>query len=186
MLKSVGVIRGRIPYRSRSADMGFVEELAPGCFAASLKAGGFQGDVICRQEHDSRLLLGRRSAGTLRLQDTPAALTYECDLPETTAGMDCAQSCARGDLIATSFSFVVEDPERDEDWIIEADGTLHRTIRRASILECSPVAQPAYPAATVTVERNDETVDELMARTQAESGGVPHEVNALRLRLAMS
>lgn len=143
---------GRIPYNSRSADLGFTEVLVPGCFAASLANGGANGDIISRLEHDSRWLLGRRSAGTLRLTDSPQALDYENDLPDTQAGMDCATSTARGDLKNTSFCFYLEDPEDDEKWDIEEDGTLVRTILRAQIMEVSPVSMPAYPGSSVSLK----------------------------------
>lgn len=148
------ILGGTIPYNSRSEDLGgFKETLDPGCFSESLAAGGGGGDVIARQEHDSRLLLGRRSAGTLRLVDGPDALRYEIDLPSTQAGVDCGVSAARGDLKNTSFCFYIEDPEEDEDWSVEPDGTLLRTIRRAQIIEVSPVAFPAYPASSISVKK---------------------------------
>ena len=103
-----------------------MEILHPGCFTDSLRAGGWGGDVVARVEHDPRLLIGRRSAGTLRLTDSATVLRYEVDLPDTSCGRDTAELCARGDLVATSFSFIVEDPERDLSWEIEADGTLVR------------------------------------------------------------
>jgi HK97 family phage prohead protease len=152
MPERVEILYGTIPYNSRSEDlMGFFETLAPGCFADSLSAGGGGGDVIARQEHDSRLLLGRRSAGTLRLIDGSDALRYEVDLPENTAGIDCGISAARGDLKNTSFCFYVEDPEEDEEWSVAEDGSLNRTVKRAQIIEVSPVAMPAYPASSVSV-----------------------------------
>ena len=151
----MNTLTGRIPYNSRSLDLGFYEMLAPGCFTASLNAGGANGDVIARLEHDSRWLLGRRSAGTLRLNDTPEALTYEVDLPETQAGADCMTSTARGDLKNTSFCFYIENPEQDETWSIDAAGNLMRTVLRAQITEVSPVAEPAYPASSIEMEKEN-------------------------------
>lgn len=145
------VLNGRIPYNSRSEDLGFFEILDPGCFAESLAQGGGGGDIIARQEHDSRLLLGRRSAGTLRLTDGPDALRYQVDLPATSAGIDCGISAKRGDLINTSFCFYVENPDEDEEWSVEDGGALVRRIKRAQIIEVSPVAMPAYSASSVSV-----------------------------------
>lgn len=144
-------LKGKIPYSSKSRNLGFYEILAPGCFGESLRAGGFEGDVLARYEHDSRMLLGRRSAGTLRLQDSPGALNYECDLPATSCGADVAHLAERGDLKNSSFCFIVEDYERDEKWDVTPDGQLIRTILRAELMEVSPVADPAYPEATVSV-----------------------------------
>lgn len=143
-------LKGSIPYNSKSVELwGFVEMMAPGCFAESLRNGGYQGDVIARYEHDSRGLLGRRSSGTLRLDDSAAALTYEVDLPKTSVGADVAVLAERGDLKNTSFCFIVEDYERDEQWAVTPEGILLRTVMKAQICEVSPVAEPAYPAATV-------------------------------------
>lgn len=151
MPRDASVLRGKIPYNSKSRNLGgFVEILAPGVFADSLRQGGYDGDVIARYEHDSRGLLGRRSAGTLRLSDGPEALRYDVDLPDTSVGRDVATLAERGDLNGTSFSFIVENYERDEDWSVTPEGVLLRVVKRAQIAEVSPVATPAYPASELT------------------------------------
>ena len=145
-------LKGRIPYNSKSRSLGgyFTEILAPGVFTESLKNGGYEGDVIARYEHDSRALLGRRSTGTLRLDEREDELRYEVDLPETTVGADVGALAQRGDLKHTSFCFLVEDYDKGENWAVLPDGTLLRTILKAELIEVSPVAEPAYPGSGLT------------------------------------
>jgi len=173
----MATIHGRIPYNSESHDLGgFVEVLRPGCIDASLALGD---DVVARVEHDSRLLLGRTSSGTLRITSDSDGFGYSCELPDTVVGRDTYELCRRGDIVGTSFAFYVEKPE-DEDWIVRADGTLVRYILRMRLKDCSPCSEQAYPAARVSTKaaiRSEETEAEAAVRMQR---------NRLRMRLLAS
>jgi hypothetical protein len=82
-------------YNSDSEDLGgFIERIAPGAFKRSLDSSQ---DVRGFWNHDSRLLLGRRSNGTLRLNDTDQGLAVEIDLPDTGFARDLAELVRRGD-----------------------------------------------------------------------------------------
>lgn len=140
-------LRGRIPFDSRSADMGFREILRPGCFAKSLADKGH--DVVARREHDSRLLLARRSSGTLKLSADRRALNFEFDVPATQAGLDLAILVERGDISQCSFCFSLPYAKA-EKWSVLPDGTLFREILEAALHDVAPVSEPAYPEATVS------------------------------------
>jgi len=118
---------------------GFEEQIARGAFRAILTG---KPDVCFLRDHNPSLIMGRTSAGTLRLTETPQGLAFECDLPDTQAAEDLLASVERGDVAGCSFSFW-SNPE-DETW--EMDGkTPVRTLRGFSKLkDVSAVTYPAY------------------------------------------
>ncbi|MFU8849901.1 HK97 family phage prohead protease [Micromonospora sp. SL1-18] len=121
-----------------SVDLGgFVEQIAPGAFTDSLRTSDVRGLL----NHDPNQILGRQGAGTLRLTEDATGLRYEIDLPDSPLGQTVARAVERGDLVHSSFQF----RSVREDWGSLPDGTPLRTIRRAVILDVSPVAFPAYP-----------------------------------------
>ena len=129
-------------YNSDSEDLGgFIERIAPGAFKRSLDSSQ---DVRGFWNHDSRLLLGRRSNGTLRLNDTDQGLAVEIDLPDTGFARDLAELVRRGDCDQMSFGFTL--PERNsEAWEPhESNPRLRRrTINDLVLHEVSAVSMPA-------------------------------------------
>lgn len=118
---------------------GYVERILPGAFDRALR----EDDVRGAFNHDPSLILGRTSAGTMRLSVDEIGLKYEIDLPDTTAGRDIEVSVERGDVTGSSFMFNITDSgERKENdvWISELKG-----IR---LYETGPVTFPAYEATT--------------------------------------
>ena len=80
---------------------GFVERVAPGTFASTLK----QADVTTLSKPESANLLGRFSTGTLQVSADDHGLHYEIDLPDTTLGTDVAELLRRGDISGSSLGF---------------------------------------------------------------------------------
>lgn len=128
-------------FDSLSHDLGgFVERLAPGAFDYVLASDQ---DPVALANHDPNLLLGRRSAGTLRLETDSTGLSYEVDLPDTTVGRDWARLLERRDVVGSSFGFRVA-PKGDR-WGEDEDGRIVRTIESVSHLrDVGPVTFPAY------------------------------------------
>lgn len=115
---------------------GFVETIEPGAGARSVQ----DHDIVALANHDPNLLLGRTSAGTLRLALGKRGLEYEIDLPDTTAGRDWATLLERRDVIGSSFGFrTLED-----DWGVTPDGTPLRYLKDFVIRDVGPVTFPAY------------------------------------------
>ena len=123
---------------------GFVEKIAPKAFNRTLSHGG---DVVAVRDHDQSRLLGRLSAGTLRLELDDVGLRYEVDLPDTTEGRDTAELLARGDLIGSSFKF---RPVADE-WDETESGYPERTLTEVELFDVGPVTFPAYPDAEASL-----------------------------------
>ena len=131
-------------FDKRSEDLGgWFETIAPGAFGESLKNGA---DVRALVEHDSRGLLGRNTAGTLKLKEDKTGLSVEIDAPDTTAGRDVVESIKRGDLSGMSFGFSTID----DHWETQ-DGEELRTLEAVELFDVSVVAYPAYPDTSVAV-----------------------------------
>lgn len=145
------VVRGyAAKFDSLSENLGgFREIIAPGAFDDVLN-----NDVRALINHDSSLILGRTTAGTLRLSVDATGLQYEYDSPDTSYARDLLVSLERGDVDQSSFQFFVEK----DDWNEDAEGRLIRTIQKVSrLLDVAPVTFPAYPDTTVA-KRNMEEI----------------------------
>src|SRR3954452_17343861 len=79
--KSPGTISGYAAlFDSLSVDLGgFREQIMKGAFARALQ----QCDIRALRNHSPEALLGRRSSGTLRLEEDDKGLRFEVDLPDT-------------------------------------------------------------------------------------------------------
>jgi len=152
-----------------SVDLGgFVERIKPGAFEDAIEGD----DIRSLKNHDSNLLLGRVSAGTLELEENKTGLRFKNPLPNTTAGRDVAEEIRRGDLSGCSFSFIVAD---DGDEWAEKDGVVKRTIHKFKrIFDVGPVTFPAYPDTSVAVRSLEEF------RAAEAAGEVPDEPAAER------
>lgn len=123
----------------------FVERIAPGAFDDVLG-----NDVRALINHDPSLILGRSTAGTLRLSVDGQGLAYEVDLPDTAYARDLATSIGRGDINQSSFGFSLDLD--GEEWSRADGGMKVRTIVRVKRLyDVSPVTYPAYQEASVAL-----------------------------------
>lgn len=144
-------------FDSQSEDLGgFREVISRGAFRKVLKREGL--DVLALWNHDSQLILGRTTSGTLQLRETPQGLEYQVTVAPTTYGNDLKVLMERGDVHASSFAFRVDST--GQQWEHQPDGTLLRTITEFSDLtDVSPVSVPAYSATSATVARNQDSSD---------------------------
>lgn len=115
------------------------EVIAPGAFSGSIG-----GDVRALIDHDSGRVIGRTTAGTLRLSEDETGLACEIDLPDTQDGRDLATLIERGDISGMSFGFIVTKQEWDETGDVPV-----RTIQAVDLIEVSVVAFPAYPDTSI-------------------------------------
>lgn len=106
-------------------------------------------DVRAQFNHDANYVLGRTSAGTLRLSVDEHGLIYDVDLPDTSYARDLAQSVARGDVSQSSFMFEVTG----EAWEYPpaSSGQLPlRKISAVTLYDVAPVTFPAYADTSVS------------------------------------
>jgi len=131
------------------ADIGgyFGEVIARGAFTETLKTA----DVRAYFDHDSGRILGRSSAGTLRLREDDKGLAVEIDLPDTSDGRDVRALVERGDVSGMSFSFSAVKQTWDEATVPPT-----RTIQELKLYEVSVVSEPAYDGTSVALRSRDE------------------------------
>lgn len=127
---------------------GATESIAPGAFDKSVSD-----DVRALFNHNSDIVLGRTSAGTLELNQDSHGLwgRIRINLDDTDA-MNAYSRIQRGDVTGCSFGFDIESEETD----YRDDGTVHWTITGVSPLyEISPCTFPAYKETTVSARKHD-------------------------------
>lgn len=116
------------------------ERITPKAFERALKE---QDDVRALYNHEPDNLLGRLSAGTLRLEVDDKGLRYEIDPPDTTLAREVVALIHRGDLTGSSFAFVVEKARWEEE-----NGKDIRNIESVRLFDVGPVTYPAYGSAS--------------------------------------
>jgi HK97 family phage prohead protease len=133
---------------------GYVEQVAPGAFSATLG-----GDIRALADHDSRLVLGRTTAGTLTLQEDEHGLYGEIRINENDSdAMNLYARVQRGDVTQCSFGFDIED----EEYIHDADtNTDLWVIRSVKLYEVSVVTFPAYEETSVEARQSDKNLEAL-------------------------
>lgn len=126
-------------FDSESEDLGgFIEVVKPGAFSRSLAGSP---DVVALVHHRPELVLGRTSAGTLRLNQDNRGLAFEVDLPDTQTGRDIMVSIDRRDIKGASFAFTV--PKNGDKWTFTDDRAL-RELLDVDLHDITMTAIPAY------------------------------------------
>jgi hypothetical protein len=146
-------IAGRaLSYNTLSGDLGgFKEKLQPGCFSRSIASGRV---VKCLREHQDGFLLGSTKNGSLTLQDGPDGLDFRCSIdPNDPIAVSTRAAIQSGLIDSMSFAFSVDGDGGDDFSAPDASGLLIRTIKRAALLDVSPVFAPAYPVGTSVAAR---------------------------------
>lgn len=152
------------------ADLGhFRESIAPGAFSQAIQ----QDDVRALFNHDPNFVLGRNTAGTLRMSEDEKGLAVEIDPPATQWASDLQVSMRRGDITQMSFGFIAK-----EQRVEKRDGVLHRVITRAQLFDVSPVTYPAYKQTDVAVRSAQDIFEEIteeLRNSEASTEPVPSE-----------
>lgn len=126
---------------------GCTESIAPGAFTDELNS-----DVRALIDHDTRLVLGRTTAGTLELREDEKGLWGDIAVnPKDSEAMNCWARVERGDVSQCSFGFNILDEEHEE----REDGTHHFTIRKVKLFEVSVCTFPAYEDTAVSARKAD-------------------------------
>jgi HK97 family phage prohead protease len=136
-------------------DEGMTESIAPGAFGEALG-----GDVRALTNHDSTLVLGRNTAGTLQLREDSHGLWGDILInAKDVDAMNLYERVKRSDVNQCSFGFRIG--AESVDW--KEDGSVHWTIERVDPLyEVSVCTFPAYESTSVSARSAER--DELKAR----------------------
>lgn len=127
-----------------------IERVSPKAFDQAMKR---KDDTRALFNHDMNHVLGRTTAGTMRLSVDATGLRYEIDPPDTETGRSVVESIKRGDVSGSSFSFSVDK----ESWEAR-DGKQIRTIESVTLFDVGPVTFPAYASASTSV-RSEGDID---------------------------
>lgn len=125
-------------FYTRSQNLGgFVETILPGAGADAAQTD----DIRALFNHDASKILGRNTAGTLRLAEDSEGLPYEIDADMRQSYVaDLAVSMERGDVNQSSFGFKAIET----DWGFTEDDFPLRSLIKMSLADVSPVTYPAY------------------------------------------
>jgi hypothetical protein len=149
-----------IKFGTQAKLRGFTETFTADAFKSVLASP----KLDCRYlaEHDPGRIMGRTTAGTLRLWVDSVGLRYEVDLPDTQAARDLYTSIERGDVTGSSFGFLCGP--NDCTWTETRSGVLRTVNNVQDLTDVSAVTYPAYPESTVEARHK---------------GGMPSFVNRL-------
>lgn len=120
-----------------------VERIGRSAFERAIRE---KDDVRALENHDVNLLMGRSSAGTLRLSVDDIGLRYEFDLPDSPNGQNLANKLERKDITGSSFSFDILKVQysEEQDYFV-------REMLDVKLYDVGPVTFPAYSAATAGI-----------------------------------
>lgn len=112
--------------------------------------GALDDDIRCLIDHDTRLVIGRTTAGTLALRVDEHGL-FGSDLinEKDTDATNAYARVERGDVSQCSFGFDILDEEIEH----RSDGSVHFTVKKVKLYEVSIVTFPAYRETGVEARR---------------------------------
>ena len=127
---------------------GAVEEIAPGAFATTIKSD----DIRALINHDTTLVLGRNTAGTLELREDEHGLWGSIEInPKDSDAMNAHARVERGDVNQCSIGMDILEEVTD---YLE-DGSVHWTIKSVKLYEVSICTFPAYEETSVEARKAD-------------------------------
>lgn len=125
---------------------GASESVAPGAFKNTL-----DGDIRALIDHETRLVLGRTTAGTLELREDDKGLWGRIQInPNDSDAMNLYERVKRGDVNQCSFGFdiIAEETEFEGE-------NIHWTIKEVRLYEVSVCTFPAYQETSVDARKHD-------------------------------
>lgn len=126
---------------------GAYETIAPGAFD-----GETNGDVRALTNHDTTLVLGRTTAGTLTLRTDDLGLWGSIIVNQADGdAMNTYERVKRGDVSQCSFGFDILDQDVQ---YTDGEPTVW-TIRKVKLYEVSVVTFPAYTDTSIEARRKD-------------------------------
>ncbi len=124
---------------------GATESVAPGAFSETLGE-----DVRALIDHETRLVIGRNTSGTLELKEDSHGLWGKIRInPKDSDALNLYERVKRGDVDQCSFGFDIIDEETE----FREDGTVHWTIKKVKLYEVSVCTFPAYEETSVSARK---------------------------------
>lgn len=156
----------------RSGDYEEREVIEPGAFRDSIA----NDDQRALWNHRRDVVLGRKSANTLRLRDTEDGVEFEIDFPDSPEGQSKFANIRRGDIGEVSFGF--NDINLREEFLKEGETRVYlRTVQKAELMEISPVTWAAYDKDTsikarehIDIEQRKQLIDANLTESSDEAG----------------
>jgi uncharacterized protein len=135
----------------------FREKLRPGAFTRVLSENP---DVVCAFNHDLNMVLGRTTAGTLKLEQTDKALRYTAKVnPNDAQAMSVYEKVKRGDVNQASFHFTVRKEEWTEPLEDSTDQLATREIIEiGQLFDVGPCTFGQYPEASAQARSKSEDI----------------------------
>lgn len=149
------------------------EIILPGAFSQSLQ------DIDQRAlwAHKTDIILGRKSANTLRLSESEEGVDFEMEFPDSPEGISKFENVARGDISEMSFGFNDFPGGLREEITQEGDKKVYkRVVEKAELWEISPVTWAAYGNETSIAARSADYIEQrkslIDSRIQAAAGSL--------------
>lgn len=169
-----GKLRGHAAVYNEWSPMmqGFRERIADGAFNRAIAE---KQDVRALWNHNSDLVLGRTTNGTLELKSDEKGLSVDITPPDTTWGKDARTSIERGDVDQMSFQFRCKKDEWEYD---EETDIVSRTLVDVDLFDVSPTTFPAYEGTGIDARGEGEMPQSIIdkiaecrsAKNEAEAG----------------
>ena len=133
---------------------GATESVAPGAFTDTLG-----GDIRALIDHETRLVLGRNTSGTLELKEDSHGLWGRIRInPKDSDAMNLYERVKRRDVDQCSFGFDILDEETE----FREDGSIHWTIKKVKLYEVTVCTFPAYEDTSVSARKK--SYEEILKR----------------------
>jgi HK97 family phage prohead protease len=160
-----------------------VERVMPGACAKALARPD---DVRGLFNHDPNQLLGRTSAGTMKLSADGLGLKYEIDPGNTSIARDVTEHLNRKDVTGSSFAFIVDEERWTETKDAAGKWNSVREIQSVTLFDCGPVTYPAYEATSAGTRAAGDVCEARKSletfREQAKGDGLGAKLTQYRTR----
>ena len=136
-------------------------------------------DVRALTNHDTTLVLGRTSAGTLQLSVDQRGLWGSIEINEADQdAVNLYERVKRRDVTQCSFGFEIED----EEMVVRDDGVTVWLIKKVRLYEVSVCTFPAYEETGVQARKNElETIRRRKTETWRAASATPARMESTRI-----
>jgi len=142
------------------------EIIEPGAFSKTIT----ETDQCSFWNHNSDIILGRRSNGTLKLAEDQTGLATEIFPPDTQLVRDMVmQPIDKGYVTKMSFGF-----RTIRDQVVEENNVITIRLKEVELIEVSPCALPAYQQTDLSLSaRSEDRIEDFRQQRQAANQSAP-------------